>query len=86
MTLEQPEDLGPRIRKPQRLPSGDSTAVLGATEVETTGLLEVKLKTRTGSLSPSLVKDMKIKSLEESYLFTLPVKDHWLFPGCVPKG
>lgn len=36
-----------------------------------------------------LVKDMKIKSLEEIYLFSLPIKELEIidfFPGSVPKG
>lgn len=46
--------------------------------VEAAGLAEVKLKTRSGSLSPSWAtwfKDMKTKSLGEIYLFSLPIKE-----------
>ena len=53
---------GPRIRRPRLLPATaeDSAAVLGAVVVaeavavvEAAGLVEVKLKTRSGSPSPS---------------------------------
>jgi small subunit ribosomal protein S2e len=36
-----------------------------------------------------LVKDIKIKSLEETYLFSLPIKESKIidfFPGSVPQG
>lgn len=41
-------------------------------------LVEARLRTRSGSLTSSwacLIKDMKIKSLEEISLFSLPIKD-----------
>jgi hypothetical protein len=47
---------GPRIRRPRLLPATaeDSAAVLGAAAVVVAaGLAEVKLKTRSGSPSPS---------------------------------
>ncbi|KAK7811868.1 hypothetical protein U0070_024131 [Myodes glareolus] len=46
-------------------------------KAEAAGLTEVKLKTRSVLVTKlgRLVKDMKIKSLEEIYLFSLPIKE-----------
>jgi small subunit ribosomal protein S2e len=44
----------------------------------TTGLMKARLKIRSGSPVTKLgclVNDMKIKSLEEIYLFSLPIKE-----------
>ncbi|KAK7812322.1 hypothetical protein U0070_024592 [Myodes glareolus] len=59
--------------------------------VEATGLAEVKLKTRSVPVTKlgRLIKDMKIRSLEEIYLFSLPTKESEIidfFPGSIPKG
>ena len=40
-----------------------------------------RLSTKSGSLSPYWVKDTKIRSLEEIYLFSLSIKESEIFPG-----
>lgn len=72
---------------------GDLSPVSGiVVMVKGMGFMEVKTKGKSGppiTKMDHLVKTMKIKSLEEVFLFSLPNKESDIiegFPGCIPKG